>query len=178
MHPVIAIFWSLGQFGPFPEAVKAIFSAGIDGRVCPGRDLMVAAAETAAVWPLQGRLELAALATAPACARGHVRVLLHEWGVPGRKDTAELMVSELVTNAVRAYEGVGARANVPVVRIWLACDGVRLMIHVWDGIDDMPVRQDASPDQESGRGLMLVESLSQDWGAYRTANGKVVWVAL
>jgi hypothetical protein len=62
--------------------------------------------------------------------------------------------------------------------MWLACDGFQLMIHVWDVSDDMPVRQDAGPDQESGRGLMLVESLSQDWGAYRTANGKVVWVSL
>lgn len=139
---------------------------------------MVAATGTAAVWPLQSCLELAALTAAPACARGHVRAVLYEWGETGRKDNAELMVSELVTNAVRAYERVGVRADVPVVRIWLACDGVRLVIQVWDGIDDMPVRRDAGPDQESGRGLMLVESLSQDWGAYRTANGKVVWVAL
>jgi anti-sigma regulatory factor (Ser/Thr protein kinase) len=103
---------------------------------------------------------------------------MQEWGVTGRKDNAELIVSELVTNAIRAYERVGARADVPVVRIWLACDGARLVIHVWDGTDDMPVRRDAGPDQESGRGLVLVESLSQDWGAYRTAIGKVVWVAL
>jgi anti-sigma regulatory factor (Ser/Thr protein kinase) len=148
--------------------VKAIFSAGIGGRVCPSH----------VRWPLQARLELAALATAPACARGHVRAVLYEWGLTGRKDTAELLVSELVTNAVLAYERVSARADVPVVGIWLACDGFRLVIHVWDGSDDMPIRQDAGPDQEGGRGLMLVESLSRDWGAYRTANGKVVWVSL
>ena len=46
------------------------------------------------------------------------------------------------------------------------------------GGDDIPVRRDATPDQEEGRGLMLVESLGQDWGAYRAETGKVVWVAM
>jgi hypothetical protein len=39
----------------------------------------------------------------------------------------------------------------------------------------MPIRQDPGPDEESGRGLLLVEHLSSDWGAYRKADGKVVW---
>jgi hypothetical protein len=42
----------------------------------------------------------------------------------------------------------------------------------------MPIRRDAGPDAESGRGLLLVNSLGKDWGAYRSANGKVVWVLL
>jgi hypothetical protein len=40
----------------------------------------------------------------------------------------------------------------------------------------MPARQDASPDDESGRGLVLVDCLASDWGAYHKDNGKVVWV--
>ena len=59
------------------------------------------------VLALQSHLSLAALPTAPACARGHVRAVAHEWGFVGLADTAELLVSELVTNSVQAYE----RAN-------------------------------------------------------------------
>ena len=53
-----------------------------------------------------------------------------------------------------------------------------MVIHVWDGSDEMPVRRNAGIDEESGRGLMLAESLSSGCGAYRTANGKVVWVVI
>jgi hypothetical protein len=42
----------------------------------------------------------------------------------------------------------------------------------------MPVRRDADPDSASGRGLLLVEALGKDWGAYRKASGKVVWVLI
>jgi anti-sigma regulatory factor (Ser/Thr protein kinase) len=128
-------------------------------------------------WPMQSHLDLAALPTAPACARGHVRVMAYEWGLPEVADTAELLVSELVTNAVQA----SARLRLvrqAVVRLWLACDRYSVVIHVWDGNDDMPESRDAAPDAERGRGLMLVEALSKDWGAYRAGNGKVVWVQI
>jgi hypothetical protein len=42
----------------------------------------------------------------------------------------------------------------------------------------MPARRDAGPDAIAGRGLMLVETLGKDWGAYRQAGGKVVWVMI
>jgi hypothetical protein len=42
----------------------------------------------------------------------------------------------------------------------------------------MPVRRDAGPDEIGGRGLLLVETLGQDWGVYREADGKVVWVLI
>jgi anti-sigma regulatory factor (Ser/Thr protein kinase) len=129
-------------------------------------------------WPLQSHLELAALPTAPACARGHVRWVACEWGLPDLADTAELLASELVTNAVKASDRLRARADDPfdrVVRLWLASDQASIAIHVWDSDDEMPVRQNSGPDEESGRGLMLVENLGKDWGAYRKADGKVVW---
>jgi hypothetical protein len=138
-------------------------------------------AEVAPAWPLHSRIPLAALPTAPACARGHVRAVAHEWGLPGLADTAELLASELVTNSVQAYERSPLRADraaVPVVRLWLVSDRLSLVIHVWDACDEMPVRQDAGPDEIGGRGLLLVETLSREWGAYREAGGKVVWVAL
>lgn len=144
-------------------------------------------------WPLQTRLPpLAALPTAPACARGHVRMVAHEWGLQHLADTAELLASEIVTNAVQASERLRARADlatVPVVLLSLVSDKASLVIRVWDACDEMPVRQEAGPDELGGRGLLLVETLGKDWGCYRIADGtdwgcyriaggKVVWVSI
>jgi anti-sigma regulatory factor (Ser/Thr protein kinase) len=133
--------------------------------------------EAASGWPRQTHLELAALPTAVSCARGHVRSVTVEWGLAGLSDTAELLVSELMTNALRASERLPT-VGPPVVRLWLASDRNRFVIHVWDGSDQAPVRQHAGPAAESGRGLMLVEHLAKDWGSYRKANGKVVWAVM
>jgi anti-sigma regulatory factor (Ser/Thr protein kinase) len=136
---------------------------------------------TAARWPFQTFLELGALATAPGCARGHIRSVLCEWGLADRAGTAELLVSELMTNAIRASGALRAREDhpgVPVCHLRMVSDGFSVVVSVWDSSDDMPLRRDARPDQEGGRGLMLVESLGQDWGAYREQTGKVVWVSL
>jgi anti-sigma regulatory factor (Ser/Thr protein kinase) len=129
----------------------------------------------------QTHLSLAALPTAPACARGHARSVVCEWGLADLADAAELLTSELVTNAVLASQRLSARADqpaMPVVGLRIITDGVSVVVSVWDASDEMPARREASPDQDGGRGLMLVESLGQDWGSYRTANGKVVWVRL
>jgi hypothetical protein len=55
-----------------------------------------------------------------------------------------------------------------------------VVIHVEDPCgDEMPIRKDATLDEESGRGLMLVEMLSKDHGVYRKTEGtKVVWAML
>ena len=140
-----------------------------------------APADDAPAWPFRTHLELAAFPSAVSCARAHVRSVAREWGLAELADTAELLASELATNAIRASERLRTRADlesIPVVRIWLASDQASIAIHVWDGDDEMPVRKDVGPDDESGRGLLLVESLGQDWGAYREQNGKVVWVVI
>jgi anti-sigma regulatory factor (Ser/Thr protein kinase) len=132
-------------------------------------------------------LEFGALPTAVPCARLHARQVLWEWDLGEHAETAELIVSELVTNAVHASANLtGSRyagrwvAGMPPVRLWLSSDQQRLMIHVWDGNDQMPSRQDVDLDAEGGRGLMLVESLSADWGCYipERSSGKVVWVLI
>jgi anti-sigma regulatory factor (Ser/Thr protein kinase) len=131
--------------------------------------------------PLQTHLELAALPSAVSCARGHVRSVAREWGLAHLADTAELLASELVTNAVRASGRLttrGDREAVPVVRIWVASDQTSISLHVCDGNDEMPVRKDISLEAEGGRGLLLVETLAKDWGAYRQASGKVVWAVI
>jgi hypothetical protein len=97
----------------------------------------------------------------------------------GLADTAELLASEIATNAVQASQRLRIRADlaaVPVIRLWVTTNGVSMVIHVWDGSDEMPVIKDVAADEENGRVLMLVAALSKDWGAYRKAQGKVVWV--
>jgi anti-sigma regulatory factor (Ser/Thr protein kinase) len=137
---------------------------------------MQAAPETAR--PLQTHLELAALPSAAPCARGHVRAAALEWGLKELADTAELLVSELATNAIQA-SGTLRIADTPVVRVWVTSDGISMVIHVWDASAVMPIRQTATAvDDEGGRGLLLVETLSKDWGTYRKAAGKVVWVMI
>jgi anti-sigma regulatory factor (Ser/Thr protein kinase) len=100
-----------------------------------------------------------------------------EWGLPGLADTTELLTSELVTNAVRASARLTAREP-PVVQLWLISDQASIVIHVWDGNREMPVRHNARPYEESGRGLMLIDHLGSDWGTYRKEDGKVVWVMI
>jgi hypothetical protein len=125
-------------------------------------------------WPLRTHLELAALSSAVPCARGHVRSVALEWGLPGLADTAELLASELVTNAIQASERLTA-LETPVVRLGLASDGISIVIHVGDASGGMPVRREAAPAEEGGRGLMIIAALSADWGSYLTEIGKVVW---
>jgi hypothetical protein len=130
----------------------------------------------ASSWPLMTHLELAALPTAVPCARMHAKAVVLEWGLPALTENTELIVSELVTNSIRAVQlPVGDDFTVAVVRLWLFTDLHRVLIRVWDGSRQMPARRDAGLDEVSGRGLMLVEYLSSEWGAFRDGEGKVVW---
>lgn len=138
-------------------------------------------------WELRTFLELGALPTAVPCARLHARQVLWEWHLDALSATAELIVSELVTNAVHASAGLtGSRragrwvAGTPPVRLWLLSNRERILIQVWDANDRHPAPQQPGPDAESGRGLLLVESLSADWGSYPPdrSSGKVVWALI
>jgi hypothetical protein len=133
-------------------------------------------------WPVHSHLPFAALPLAVSCARLHVRWICLEWGLRSIAETAELLASELMTNAIQESARLKTRADlaiVPVVNLWLVSDGISLGIHVWDASDDMPVRKDFTADDDGGRGLMLVDSLGKEWGAYRKAEGgKVVWAMI
>lgn len=137
-------------------------------------------------WPLRTFLELGALPTAPGCARLHTKQVLWEWGLESLSETVELLVSEIVTNAVQASQELvagrflGRRlAEIPTVRLWLSSDRAAVLIHVWDADHRMPERREREPEAESGRGLLLVEALSADWGWYvpNGWRGKVVWAS-
>jgi anti-sigma regulatory factor (Ser/Thr protein kinase) len=127
---------------------------------------------------LSSILELAPLPTAVPCGRLHAANVLHEWGLRGVTDDAALVVSELLTNAVNATQAMGAAH---LVRLWLLSDGSRTMVMVGDASPYPPRRADPGSDAESGRGLLLVEAFSSDWGWYATGQhgiAKVVWAEL
>jgi len=86
-------------------------------------------------------------------------------------DEALLLVSELVTNAVR----YGA----PPITLQVSCNGSEGMeVRVSDGSDRLPQPRDTAASDESGRGLLLVDTLSSRWGVDSTQAGKEVWFAL
>lgn len=135
-------------------------------------------------WPLGTFMELGALPGAVPCFRLHARQMLWEWGLDAFTRPAELVVSELTTNAVHASRGLsgshyGGRwaPGLPPVRMWLVSDGERLVIHVWDASHLVPTPQDTDLDAENGRGLLLVASMCADWGSYipEGSSGKIVW---
>jgi anti-sigma regulatory factor (Ser/Thr protein kinase) len=112
---------------------------------------------------------------------GRTRTLFLEqakaWQLP--RDTAEtatLLLSELMTNAVR-------HSRVPGRQISARCQllsATILRIEVSDAGNGLPVPRTSAPDDESGRGLALVEALSRAWGSYRRPYGigKTVWFEL
>jgi anti-sigma regulatory factor (Ser/Thr protein kinase) len=131
-------------------------------------------ARGASPWPRRTQLELAAFPSAVPCARSRVRAIAAEWGLAHLADPAELLTSEMVTNAVQASDQIKI-ADTPVVRITVTTDCASLLIRVWDGSDGMPAHQQARPGDNRGRGLTIIDALSTDWGAHREADGKVVW---
>jgi anti-sigma regulatory factor (Ser/Thr protein kinase) len=112
-------------------------------------------------WPLRDAFMLRARADAVPLARAHLRQLLSCWGWAELSPDAGVVVSELVTNAVAASAGL--RAAAPVL-VWLGSDGHCLLLAVADVSPRPPVRLDVWPDAEGGRGLALVEALSDRWG--------------
>jgi anti-sigma regulatory factor (Ser/Thr protein kinase) len=102
-------------------------------------------------------------------------------------ESAELVVSELVTNAIKVTGGLGLEdrerysheprsvhyedlAQLGSVRFRLSSDRVRLLIEVWDKSEEPPVAGTPDLESESGRGLLLVTSLCRRWGYYRPAD--------
>ncbi|MGW1723385.1 SpoIIE family protein phosphatase [Streptomyces sp. NPDC002306] len=107
--------------------------------------------------------------TAVSRARNLAALQLAEWGLDGLKDSMKLIVSELVTNAVRHSDG-------PI--------GLRLLRHraltceVFDSDICSPRLRRARITDESGRGLFMIAQMSRSWGARSVPGGKVVWVEM
>ncbi|MBZ6143362.1 SpoIIE family protein phosphatase [Streptomyces olivaceus] len=106
---------------------------------------------------------------APGRARRLARRALSRWGMEDLTDAVELLVSEVVTNAVRY-------ASRPVTLRLLRTDVLRC--EVGDDVPQLPRLRQARATDEGGRGLYLVNRLARRWGATRLSTGKVVWFEL
>ncbi|PSM39385.1 serine/threonine protein phosphatase [Streptomyces dioscori] len=106
---------------------------------------------------------------APGRARRLARKALSRWDLEELTDSVELLVSEVVTNAVRY-------ASRPVTLRLLRTDVLRC--EVGDDVPQLPRLRQARATDEGGRGLYLVNKLARRWGATRLSTGKVVWFEL
>nr|WP_051830911.1 SpoIIE family protein phosphatase [Streptomyces violens] len=100
-------------------------------------------------------------------ARLLVRAQLSRWGLESAADTAELLVSEIVTNAVRH-----AHTEHLVLRL-VRTDA--LLCEVSDDDHSLPQLLSVEDEDEFGRGLRVVSRLAREWGTSRTSTGKTVW---
>ena len=107
---------------------------------------------------------------APRAARQVLRTALAEWQLEACGDVAELLVDELVSNVVRH---VGSPADLRVLR-----QDRTVRVEVDDTSTALPVRRDPNPNEDHGRGILLVESFATRWGVDLRADGKTVWIEL
>jgi len=151
------------------------------------------------------RLSLPATPSSPSAARAAIRPVLEQWGLQAQAETVELLLSELVTNAVRHAAGpapaprfdpdamdefdlesleLALLDNATVsgdsgadrqVEVVARRGGESLWIEVYDQDVRMPRVRTAAATDEGGRGLFLVDQLSRRWGARDTKTGKAVW---
>ena len=126
--------------------------------------------------PLTSRLPLGPLPSAVPCARLHTRLILTEWGLGRVSDDAEMIVSELATNALKASWSL---QEAQPIMLRLAASHEQLTIEVWDAQPAAPVVRPHAIDAEAGRGLEIVALLSDRWGfCHPDTGGKIVWAAL
>ena len=103
-------------------------------------------------------------------ARRFVRERLRAWEVSEHSDSAVLVASELVTNAV-----LHART---AVTLKVEVEGTTVRIEVFDENPRVPVMSPCPPDATSGRGLALVTAMATAWGIENRGDGKVVWAEI
>jgi anti-anti-sigma regulatory factor len=129
--------------------------------------LAVAAAEPV---PRRVRERFEPTVYAPRAARELVAGACADWGLPETAIAAEVIVSELVTNAVRH-----ARTSVEL-RVTLRDDQLRISVR--DGEPGLARRQAPAEADAHGRGLLIVDAVATAWGNVQIGDGKVVWASL
>ena len=153
-------------------------------RTCHGPPGQVPARRSCQVPPAQAParpphavLDLGAVLTAPGCARAWIHAILREWRLVGLSDVTEVIVSELTTNALL----VSRREGMAFFRLILTLDRGELAILVRDFCSGAPQSRNADDEDESGRGLLLVQAMSSRYGWYPPDDGtpgKVVYAVL
>ncbi|MFJ6797619.1 SpoIIE family protein phosphatase [Streptomyces sp. NPDC091268] len=109
-----------------------------------------------------------------AGARRQIRELLHDWSDPEQVDSAVLMVSEMVTNVLMHTDGDALLVAEAVGEL----GGRRLRIEVADQSDELPHKRHPGEMASSGRGVLLMEMLADDWGVDPRGEGKSIWFEL
>ncbi|KOV69555.1 histidine kinase [Streptomyces sp. AS58] len=157
---------ALEQAGPSPEdTCRAVLDSGLPDR--PSDDVALLVARTRALGP--DRVAVWDVPSDPAAVaelRASVIRQLTEWGLEDLAFTAELILSELVTNAIR-YGGEPIRVRVLRDR--------SLICEVFDSSNTAPHLRYAGMTDEGGRGLFLVAQLADRWGTRYLPGGKVIW---
>ncbi|NGO10306.1 ATP-binding protein [Streptomyces sp. HC44] len=119
---------------------------------------------------------LPAIPASVAVARRNVRELLSEWGTSRETcDNAVLVTSELVTNAL-----THTASDLVVCRLRAAGERLHIEVEDQNRSRTLPARRQPKPDDQGGRGLLLVGVLSHDWGVRDTPqrSGRIVWAEL
>lgn len=131
---------------------------------------------------LTSDLTLAAVPTAAGLARSFAKRCLSQWGLNRLLGDAELVTSELVTNAIHATGTSNPQPrwselnNVSLITVRLAVTVDYLVIEVWDRDPRPPVLKDAAAVDEAGRGLFIVGVLCRRWDYFfPDSGGKAVW---
>jgi hypothetical protein len=130
-------------------------------------------------------LTLAAVASAAGFSRLLACATLKQWGLAQMADDSEIVMSELVSNAVKAT-GVTAPhpqwhelADLALIRARLLLYDTRIIMDVWDRESTAPILKEASLEDDYGRGLSIVDALCTRWDYfYPQTGGKVVWAEL
>jgi hypothetical protein len=103
-------------------------------------------------------------------ARVFLRLVCAGWGLGGAIDDLLLVTAELVTNAMKVGD---------VVELSISRQDWSVLVEVWDTSEAVPDRQSRSVDRVDGRGLLLVEACSKEWGwRLEEHGGKTVWSIL
>ncbi|MFJ5775606.1 SpoIIE family protein phosphatase [Streptomyces sp. NPDC093094] len=102
-------------------------------------------------------------------ARRMIRTAVRSWGVLDSADEIELVADEMITNALMHTEGAA------IVTLRALAGGRRLRVEVEDSSSALPRRREAGESGVSGRGLLLVDLLADDWGVEARGGGKCVW---
>ena len=102
-------------------------------------------------------------------ARGHVRAVIRAWKLPVDPDIAVLLASDLVTDAIR-------HGNGETITLVIRCSRSHLRIDVYNTSRCLPMAEGGPT--ETGRGLVLVATLSTDWGSFHTPAGQATYFTL